>query len=143
MLEKLQIESGSAGVLVVILTSLIIIMVILPIFCLVFEHGILQIAFQEIKDALDLNAYRIMGEIELNELSHKNIVIKTSALHEMNKSISVIHPQIESILIQDIEYELNDIIFYVEVILIPTLYRTTYNMRRSYHSTHIVNLPLD
>ncbi|MBI9013370.1 MAG: hypothetical protein JEZ08_14145 [Clostridiales bacterium] len=146
ILEKLKTRSGESSLMIILIFAAILIFVMLPITALIFERGLVKLAVQEITDQIDMTTFQIYQNIEMSSFSQLKLDTKSEIVEKMNKQLLIEHPQVEEIEIVDvtmIHSEFSMMSLEIEITMNPTLYRSFYNLNKSYSMMYSVLLPID
>lgn len=146
LLEQSQTKKGESSILIILIFAGIVTFIMLPLLAITFEKGLVRLATQEITDAIDVSAYSIFQEISFEALSEMTIKSTDKIVESMNDNLTVNHPQIESLIITEVnivdaDKSLMTIEF--DMIMNPTLYRSMYQLDHVYKLNHSVLLPID
>ncbi len=146
ILEKLRTRSGESSLMIILIFAAILIFVVLPITALIFERGLVKLAVQEITDQIDMTTFQIYQNIEMSSFSQLKLKTKSEIVEKMNKQLLIEHPQVEEIEIVDVtmiqsQYKMMSL--EIEITMNPTLYRSFYNLNKSYNMMYSVLLPID
>ncbi len=146
LLEKLQTRKGESNILIILLFAGIMVFVVMPVLAITFEKGLIRLATQEITDMIDLKAFGIYQEIDLEAFSDMTLEHKARILESMNENLNITHPQIELIVITGLFIEGKSkpvMTLEFDMIMKPTLYRSVYQLDLVYRLSHSVLLPID
>lgn len=143
MLEKLRTKKGESSLLIILVFTSFVLLILLPVFAILFDRGLVKLAVQDITDQIDMSTFIVFNEINIEALSHGDIVFKNNILEKMNGELDFHHPQIHEVDINHIEYKDDLLILTVEIGLNPTLYRSVYQLDRKYTYQYSVMLPID
>lgn len=146
ILEKLRTRSGESGLMIILIFAALLIFVVLPITALIFERGLVKLAVQEITDQIDMTTFQIYQNIEMSSFSQLKLKTKSEIVEKMNKQLLIEHPQVEEIEIVNvtmIQSQYKMLSLEIEITMNPTLYRSFYNLNKSYNMMYSVLLPID
>lgn len=143
LLGVLSTKKGQSSLLVIITFAGVIVLVLLPLFALVFDKGLVKLAAQEVTDQVDIQTYLIYQSVDFNALSHGSLKESGNLLELINDSLVINHPQVTSVNVSDIRLDQNRLVLSIEILLTPTLYRYVYDLNKVYTCQYAVALPLD
>lgn len=146
ILEKLRTRSGESSLMIILIFAALLIFVVLPITALIFERGLVKLAVQEITDQIDMTTFQIYQNIEMSSFSQLKLKTKSEIVEKMNKQLLIEHPQVEEIEIVNvtmIQSQYKMLSLEIEITMNPTLYRSFYNLNKSYNMMYSVLLPID
>lgn len=143
MLEKLRTKQGESSLLIVLVFAAIVIFILLPFFALILDKGLMKLATQEITDQIDLSTYRVFHALDLEALSSNDIQLKEEVVDLMNEVLIFNHPQIDNVLIKEVKYQNDRMTLLLELKMVPTLYRTMYDLTTEYTFKYTMMLPID
>lgn len=146
ILEKLRTRSGESSLMIIFIFTAILIFVVLPITALIFERGLVKLAVQEITDQIDMTTFQVYQNIEMPSFSQLKLKTKSEIVEKMNQQLLIEHPQVEEVEIVDVtiiqsQYKMMSL--EIEITMNPTLYRSFYNLNKSYKMMYSVLLPID
>ncbi|MBN2794846.1 MAG: hypothetical protein JXR88_05535 [Clostridia bacterium] len=127
-----------------LITIMVIVFLLLPISAYLFEKLILEILYQEIEDNIELYAFNVIQNMDLNALSHQMLEIRTSFIDDFNKHLKDLnHPQLKTIALEDFFIKENLMTLKFSIILTPTLYRDVLHIQTSYVFEYGFMIPID
>lgn len=136
LLEKLQTNSGHTSIWIILVTTALIVLLILPLWAYTFDHALLRIAYEEIIDQLDLLAYRIVKDLAYDQYSQGQIHLSLET-----ETLEILHPQIEWVHMESVTFntETQIVAYVIDLQYVSTLYDFKEEKRMHYQ----VHLPLD
>lgn len=144
---KLKTDRGESSLFVLLVVVGIIVFVILPITCFTFERMMINLLYQEIADTLDLNSYQVYQYLDIEELSHKKLLVDARCKDGMQQALDELSlPQILNVEILDMyltKHESAQLTFQVRLKLAPTLYRSLLLLDDTMEMRYVMNIPLD
>lgn len=144
LLERLKTRDGSVGILTLLMTVMLIIFLLIPISAYLFEKILLEILYCEISDTIELNAFRIINAMDIEGLSHKQLVLQDTFIEAINSELETIQqPQLKVLVVTDVSLVESVAVLTIQVELQPTLYRKIFFMSKKYLWYYSFSIPLD
>jgi len=143
LLGTLATKKGESSLLIIILMAGLIVLILLPMFAIIFDKGLARLAAQDITDQIDLNTYLVYQTIDFKALSHQSLNEKGQLKHLINGNLDFSHPQVKQAKVSDVVINNTSLLLTINIQLIPTLYRHVYDLDKVYTYYYHVTLPLD
>lgn len=140
---RLKTKQGESSILIILLGSAVILLVIMPVTALIFDKALVKIAIQELTDEIDIQMYQVYQCLDIEQLSTCQLSVNGDMVSKVNKTLTLNHPQVKEIVVNDVRLEKDMLVMTFEVIMNPTLYRQVYVLNRRYSYEYRMRIPLN
>lgn len=143
--EKFLTKKGSSSILMIILFSAILLFVVMPVFAITFEKTLVTLMYQDIEENLSLNSFKLFQKIEVNALGKGEINLPGDTTDYLSQWLDDLydHPQLEKIKIIEIKQNNNELSIKVNIVLLPSLYRSIYEIDHGHDFIYKIEMPMD
>lgn len=138
-------KKGSSTLLCIFLITGILIFMFLPLSAILFEKILLSLLFESMEASIEINAYQIYQNLQLDDLSQGILEISDDALIKIEGLLLPLmqNPQLEEFDLLSITQN-NDIILIKGKIKLKTsLYRKMYGFQGNHEFNYYLELPMD
>ena len=143
--ELLMNKKGSSTLLSIFLITGILIFIFLPMSAILFEKFMLSLLFESMEASIELNAYQIYQNLQINDLSQGIIKISDDALFKIEGLLLPLmqNPQLEEFDLLSITQNNDTLLIKGKMKLKTSLYRKMYGFQENHEFNYYLELPMD
>ena len=138
-------KKGSSTLLSIFLITGILIFILLPLSAILFEKIILSLLFESVEASIDINAYQIYQNLEIDDLSQGILKISDDTLIKIEILLLPLmqNPQLEEFHLLSISQNNDTILIKGKIKLRTSLYRKMYGFQGDHEFNYYLELPMD